>query len=123
MSNAARATREADYISLPEDDSYPMSQDEADEEYSPQSPIFRSPSTTPDNSPTPSLFETEYDAYSNYATYGADSNHDGEDFARSMSPLDMGMSAFRGVNYMEGDSREIIDLTYDTNEDSLMSDE
>lgn len=126
MSNHARATRASANIPLPEDDDYdlqyPMSEDEADDEYSPNSPIFKSPSATPYNSPTPSLFDRDCDAHSNYAAYGADSCYDSGE-VRSMSPLDFGVSAGQGTNYIYGDTREIIDLTYDSDGDSLMTDE
>lgn len=124
MSNSARSLREATTIALSNEEeydlAYPMN---TDEEYSPGSPIFNSPPYTPYNSPTPSLLESEYYANSNHATCDPDSSHDHEDFARSMSPLDIGVSTFRGSNYIDGNEREIIDLTYHSDTDSLMSDE
>lgn len=123
MSNSARATRAAAHISLPDDDlydlSYPATTTDSDEEYSPQSPIlFNSP--TPYGSPIP----TGGDAASNCAVYDSDSGYSRGSFTRSVSPLqDVAMCNFGGVNYIDGNDREIIDLTYDSDSDSLMTDE
>lgn len=126
MSNDACAARASANIPLPEEEfydlQYPMSEDEADEEYNPGSPIF-SPSDTPFHSPVSSLLEEEHNTYSNYSTYGGNSSYNGGTFSRSMSPLDIGVPGGLGTNYVFGDTREIIDLTYDSDGDSVMTDE
>lgn len=119
MSNSARAIRAAANISLPDDDLYepfyPTFEAEVDEEYSPQSPILF-------DSPTP--YNSSESTSSDRAAHGSDSGYSNGSFTRSVSPLqDVAMCNFAGVNYIDRSNKEIIDLTYDSDEDSLMSDE
>lgn len=119
MSNSARAARAEANMPLPDDDFYPTSYpvSDVDEEYRPQSPMLF-------NSPTPSDSPAHAYAESNHADYDSDSGYSNNSFTRSVSPLqEIAMCNFAGVNYVDRTNQEIIDLTYDSDEDSIMSDE
>lgn len=124
MSNSARATRAAANGPLPDDAynaPYPASDFDVDEEYRPQSPMLFN---TPTLSEAPAVAAIDFE--SNHATYDSDSDYgySSGSFTRSVSPLqDIAMCNFAGVNYVDRSDREVIDLTYDSDEDSLMSDE